>query len=50
MPSKVTTKQTPGGKGGSMPQKTSTGSGSRPKASKTTTESSAPSDVKRIRG
>lgn len=47
---KVTTKQTPGSKGGSMPQKTSTGSGSRPTGSKTTTESTAPASAQKIRG
>lgn len=50
MPSKQTDKQTPGGKGGSAPQKTSTGSGSRPgNSSRFPIKSSAPSSPQKIR-
>jgi hypothetical protein len=45
-----TTKQAPGGKGGSAPQRTSTGSGSRPGGGKYPIESSAPSSAKNHRG
>jgi hypothetical protein len=47
---KKTSKQTPGGKGGSAPQKTSTGSGSRPNGGKYPIESSAPASAKTHRG
>lgn len=50
MPHKITTKQTPGQKGGSAPAKTSTGSGSRPSGGKYKIESSAPSAAQKIRG
>jgi hypothetical protein len=43
-------KQTQGGKGGSAPQKTSTGSGSRPGGGRFPIESSAPSSAKNHRG
>ena len=50
MPSNKVSTQAPGGKGGSMPQKTSTGSGSRPTGGKITIPSSNPSSAKKIRG
>jgi hypothetical protein len=44
------TKQAPGGKGGSAPQKTSTGSGSRPGGGRFPIETSAPASAKSHRG
>jgi len=43
-------KQAPGGKGGSAPQRTSTGSGSRPNGGKFPIETSAPASQKQHRG
>lgn len=45
-----TAKQAPGGKGGSAPQRTSTGSGSRPNGGRFPIESSAPASQKNHRG
>ena len=45
-----TSKQAPGGKGGSAPQKTATGSGSRPSGGRFPIKSSAPSSAKNHRG
>lgn len=51
MPTKQTDTQTPGGKGGSAPQKTSTGSGSRPGTKGAyPIKSTAPSSPQKLRG
>jgi hypothetical protein len=50
MPKMKEDKQAPGGKGGSAPQKTATGSGSRPGGGKFPIPSSAPSSQKNHRG
>ncbi len=50
MPKMTEDKQAPGGKGGSAPQKTATGSGSRPNGGKFPIPSSAPTNAKSHRG
>ena len=50
MPKMKEDKQMTGGKGGSAPQKTATGSGSRPNGGKFPIPSSAPTNAKSHRG
>lgn len=51
MPTKMTSTQKPGQKGGSAPQHTNVGGGSRPNAPcKYKTESTAPASPQKIRG
>lgn len=49
-PRKITDTQATGSKGGSAPQKTSTGSGSRPNGGAYPIKSTAPSSPQKIRG